>query len=190
VLNREIPVIADDFVAKEFGTGCVKVTPAHDPNDFGMGQRHNLPQINVMTDDGHMNEEAGPYQGLERFACRKKIMEDLEAAGLLEKVEDHQHAVGHCYRCSTVVEPRLSPQWFVKMKPLAEPAIKAVLDGRIKFVPTAGTRCTSSGWKTSATGASRARSGGATSIPVFYCDDCEHQWADRGKPTDLPEVRQ
>jgi valyl-tRNA synthetase len=187
VLNREIPVIADDFVAKEFGTGCVKVTPAHDPNDFGMGQRHNLPQINVMTDDGHMNEEAGPYQGLERFACRKKIMEDLEAAGLLVKVEDHQHAVGHCYRCSTVVEPRLSPQWFVKMKPLAEPALKAVLDGRIKFVPDRWNKVYIEWMENIRDWCISRQIWWGHQIPIFYCDGCDHQWADRGKPTTCPK---
>jgi valyl-tRNA synthetase len=187
VLNREIPVIADDFVAKEFGTGCVKVTPAHDPNDFGMGQRHSLPQINVMTDDGHMNEEAGPYQGLERFACRKKIMEDLEALGLLVKVEDHAHAVGHCYRCSTVVEPRLSPQWFVKMKPLAEPALKAVLDGRIKFVPDRWNKVYVEWMENIRDWCISRQIWWGHQIPIFYCDGCGHQWADRGKPTTCPK---
>ncbi len=187
VLNREIPVIADDFVAKEFGTGCVKVTPAHDPNDFGMGQRHSLPQINVMTDDGHMNEEAGPYQGLERFACRKKIMEDLEALGLLVKVEDHAHAVGHCYRCSTVVEPRLSPQWFVKMKPLADPALKAVLDGRIKFVPDRWNKVYVEWMENIRDWCISRQIWWGHQIPIFYCDGCGHQWADRGKPTTCPK---
>jgi valyl-tRNA synthetase len=187
VINREIPVIADDFVAREFGTGCVKVTPAHDPNDYGMGQRHNLPQINVMTDDGHMNENAGPYQGLERFACRKKIMEDLEAAGLLAKVEDHQHAVGHCYRCSTVVEPRLSPQWFVKMKPLAEPALKAVQDGRIRFVPDRWNKVYVDWMENIRDWCISRQIWWGHQIPVFYCDACNHQWADRGKPAACPK---
>ena len=183
VLNREIPVIADDFVDPAFGTGCVKVTPAHDPNDFAMGLRHSLPQIDVMTDDGHMNENAGPYQGLERFACRKKIMEDLEAAGLLVKVEDHAHAVGHCYRCSTVVEPRLSPQWFVKMKPLAEPALKAVQDGRIKFVPERWNKVYIEWMENIRDWCISRQIWWGHQIPIFYCDGCGHQWADRGKPT-------
>jgi valyl-tRNA synthetase len=135
VLGRAIPVIADAFVDPKFGTGAVKVTPAHDPNDYEMGQRHNLEPINVMHGDARMNEAAGPYSGLDRFECRKKILEDLEAAGLLEKTDPHKHAVGRCYRCDTVVEPRLSPQWFVKMKPLAGPALEAVRDGRIRFIP-------------------------------------------------------
>ena len=187
VIGREIPIIADDFVAKEFGTGCVKVTPAHDPNDFQMGLRHNLAQINVMTDDGHMNEEAGPYKGLERFACRKKIMEDLEAAGLLEKVDEHKHAVGHCYRCSTVVEPRLSPQWFVKMKPLAAPGIEAVKDGRIKFVPERWNKTYLEWMENIRDWCISRQIWWGHQIPIFYCDACSHEWADRGKPTTCPK---
>ncbi len=135
LMNRAIPIIADDYVDKSFGSGAVKITPAHDPNDFLVGQRHNLERINVMNPDGTMSEAAGPYQGMDRFECRKKVVADLEAQGLLVKVDEHEHAVGHCYRCHTVVEPYLSRQWFVKMQPLAEPAIKAVQDGRIKFTP-------------------------------------------------------
>jgi len=135
LMNREIPVVADDYVDRAFGTGVVKITPAHDPNDFQVALRHNLPMLNVMNGDGTMNEEAGPYAGMDRFACRKQVIADLEAQGLLVKTDPHQHAVGHCYRCDTVVEPRLSKQWFVRMKPLAEPAIEAVRTGKIVFVP-------------------------------------------------------
>ncbi len=187
VLGREIPVIADDFVDKAFGTGCVKVTPAHDPNDYQMGLRHQLPQINVMTDDGHMNGEAGPYEGLDRFACRKKIIEDLEASGVLEKVEDHAHAVGHCYRCATVVEPRLSPQWFVRMKPLAEPALKAVQDGRVRFVPDRWNKVYTDWMENIRDWCISRQIWWGHQIPVFYCDGCGHEWADRGKPTVCPK---
>ncbi|NLW44454.1 MAG: valine--tRNA ligase [Syntrophomonadaceae bacterium] len=135
ILGRVIPVVADDYVDREFGTGAVKVTPAHDPNDFEMGLRHNLPPVNVINQDGTMSDEAGPYRGLDRYECRRRIVEDLREQGYLLKVEDHTHAVGHCYRCNTVIEPMISKQWFVKMKPLAEPAMKRVLDGDIVFVP-------------------------------------------------------
>lgn len=135
LVNREIPIIADEYVDREFGTGVVKITPAHDPNDFEVGLRHDLEQVKVMNDDGTMNEKAGRYAGMDRYEARKAIVEDLEEQGLLVKIEDHKHNVGHCYRCDTVVEPIVSKQWFVKMKPLAEPAIRAVKDGRIRFVP-------------------------------------------------------
>jgi valyl-tRNA synthetase len=135
LMNREIPVIADEYVDMEFGSGAVKVTPAHDPNDFDMGRRHALPEIDVMTDDGHMSAAAGAYAGLERFAARKKVVADLEAAGLLVRVENHAHAIGVCDRCKTVIEPRASNQWFMRMKPLAEPAIAAVERGDIRITP-------------------------------------------------------
>jgi valyl-tRNA synthetase len=135
LMNREIPVIADTYVSPEFGTGIVKITPAHDPNDFEVGKRHNLPEIDVMTADGHMGDAAGPYAGLDRFQARKRVVADLEALGLLEKIEDISHAVGICDRCKSEVEPRISTQWFMKMKPLAEPAKEAVLGGLIEIVP-------------------------------------------------------
>jgi valyl-tRNA synthetase len=135
LVNREIPIIADEMVDREFGTGAVKITPAHDPNDFEVGRRHKLAEIEVMTDDGHMSAAAGAYTGMERFAARKKIVEDLKALDLLEKVTDHTHAIGICERSRTVVEPRASTQWFCKMKPLAEPAIAAVERGDILIVP-------------------------------------------------------
>ena len=119
----------------DFGTGAVKITPAHDPNDFEIGIRHNLPQIRVIADDGTMNENAGKYQGLDRFECRKRVVEDLKEQGYLEKIEPYAHKVGTCYRCHESVEAIVSRQWFVKMKPLAEPAIKAVKTKKIEFVP-------------------------------------------------------
>ena len=134
--GREIPVISDDYVDRAFGTGIVKITPAHDPNDFLVGKRHNLAEINVMTDDAHMNELAGEkYCGMDRWECRKAIVADLEVGGFLDHIEDLDNQVGHCYRCHEVVESRLSKQWFVKMKPLAEPAIAAVKSGEVRFIP-------------------------------------------------------
>ena len=134
--GREIPVISDDYVDREFGTGIVKITPAHDPNDFLVGKRHGLEEINIMTDEAHMNELAGAkYRGMDRWECRKAIVDDLEAGGFLDHIEDIDNQVGHCYRCHETVESRLSKQWFVKMKPLAEPAIAAVKSGEVKFVP-------------------------------------------------------
>jgi valyl-tRNA synthetase len=135
LMNREIPIIADAMVDREFGTGAVKITPAHDPNDFEVGRRHSLAEIDVMTDDAKMSAAAGAYAGLDRFAARKKIVEDLKAEGLLEKVSEHMHAIALCERCQTIVEPRASTQWFCKMKPLAEPAIAAVERGEIRIIP-------------------------------------------------------
>ncbi len=135
LMNREIPIVADSYVEMDFGTGAVKITPAHDPNDFEVGARHNLPVINVMTEDAFINENGGKYAGMERYAARKAIVADLEAAGVLGEIKDISHNVGSCYRCSTVIEPRVSIQWFVKMEPLAAPAIEAVKKGDTKFVP-------------------------------------------------------
>ncbi|MBD3343537.1 MAG: valine--tRNA ligase [Chitinivibrionales bacterium] len=173
LVNREIPVIADDFVDKEFGTGAVKVTPAHDPNDFQMGLRHNMEPIVVMDESGMMR---GPipekYIGTDRFACRKVVVEDLEKLGLVEKTTDHQHAVGHCYRCDTVVEPYYSDQWFVKMKPLAEPALKAALDNKITFYPSRW-RKTYLEWMENIRDWCISRQiWWGHRIPVWYCDDC------------------
>jgi len=141
VLGRKIPIIADAYVDSSFGTGAVKVTPAHDPNDFEIARRHNLPFVKIMDGEGRMTDEAGPYTGQDRFECRDRIINDLKEAGLLEKAELHRMALGRCYRCRTVVEPYLSEQWFVRIKPLAEDAIKAVRDGRIRIIPA--------GWKNS-----------------------------------------
>ncbi len=134
-INKVIPIIFDEAVDKEFGTGVVKITPAHDFNDFAVGTRHKLPMTNVMTESGHMNDHAGPYKGLSREACRKKIVEDLEVAGMIEKIEPHRHSVGHSYRSGAVVEPRLSLQWFVKIRPLADKAVSAVTSGDTQFYP-------------------------------------------------------
>jgi len=133
--NRTIPLVFDTHVEREFGSGALKVTPAHDLNDFEIARRHNLPAIKVMDDNGVMNEAAGPYAGMDRFACRAKVVADLTAQGYIDKIEDHQHGVGHCYRCQTVVEPTLSKQWFVAVKPLAQEAIRAVREGRTRILP-------------------------------------------------------
>ncbi len=136
VLNRPIPVIFDNYVDKEFGTGALKITPAHDPNDFEIGNTHQLERIKVIDEDGSMNELAGPYKGMDRFQCRERILQDLESSGLLEKTEPYSHAVGHCYRCKTMIEPLLSKQWFIKVGPLAKEAIAAVKDGKTRIVPS------------------------------------------------------
>ena len=135
IMNREIPIFGDEYVDMEFGTGCVKVTPCHDPNDFEMGQRHNLEQILVFNEDATVNENGGKYQGMDRYECRKAVVKDLEEGGYLVKIEDHEHNVGTCYRCGTTVEPMTSAQWFVKMAPLAKPAMDVVNEGKTKFVP-------------------------------------------------------
>lgn len=172
LVGREIPVIADEYVDKEFGTGCVKITPAHDPNDFEVGKRHDLEQIKVMNDDATINSFGGKYEGMDRYEARKAIVSDLEEQGLLVKVEDHSHNVGQCYRCGTTVEPIISKQWFVKMKPLAEPAIKAVKDGDTQFVPERFSK-TYMNWMENVFDWCISRQlWWGHRIPAFYCDDC------------------
>ena len=140
IMNREIPIVADDYVEMDFGTGCVKMTPAHDPNDFEVGQRHNLEIVRVIDDDGKINAQGGPYEGMDRYECRKAVIRDLEAQGYLEKIEDYTHNVSTCYRCHNDVEPLISAQWFVKMAPLVDEAIRVVKDGETKFVPERFTK--------------------------------------------------
>ena len=172
VVGRELPFVRDDFVDPEFGTGAVKVTPAHDPNDFAMGQRHDLPQVSVIDEDGKMTAEAGAYAGQDRFAARRALVEQLEAEGLLVSVEDHVHAVGHCQRCGTVVEPLLSTQWFVKIKPLAERAIEVVDTGQTEFVPTNWTK-TYNDWMTNIHDWCISRQlWWGHRIPAWYCNAC------------------
>ncbi len=174
LMNREIPIFADSFVDKAFGTGLVKVTPAHDPNDFEMGKRHNLEEINILDKNAFINENGGVYKGLSRFDARKKVLEDLEALGLLHKIEKHALSAGHCYRCHTVIEPYLSKQWFVKIKPLADDAIAAVEDGRIKFVPKSWEK-TYFEWMNNIRDWCISRQlWWGHRIPAFYCEDCEH----------------
>lgn len=187
LVGREIPIIADEYVDPAFGTGVVKITPAHDPNDFEVGRRHDLPQVVVMNLDGTMNQEAGKYQGMDRYDCRKAIVEDLKEAGVLLKIEDHLHSVGQCYRCASVVEPMVSKQWFVKMKPLAEPAIEAVVDGRIKFVPERFTKIYL-GWMENIRDWCISRQlWWGHRIPVWYCQDCNEIICDTETPTACPK---
>ena len=172
LLGRELPVIADEYVDPSFGTGAVKITPAHDPNDFEVGRRHNLPQIKVMNEDAAMNEAAGPYAGLDRYECRRRILKDLAAGGFLVRVEDISHAVGQCYRCGTVIEPALSRQWFVRMKPLAEPAIAAAQKGQVAFVPERFTRIYLNWMENIRDWCISRQLWWGHRIPVWYCGAC------------------
>jgi len=180
LVNREIPIIADRYVDIDFGTGALKVTPAHDPNDFLLGQTHDLESIKVIDDDGMMNEAAGPaYQGLERFACREKIVKDLKRQGFLLKVEPHEHQVGHCYRCKTVIEPSLSQQWFVKIKPLAEKAMAAVHEGKTRIIPETWEK-TYFDWMENIRDWCISRQiWWGHRIPAWYCNDCGHITVER-----------
>lgn len=172
LVGREIPVIADEYVDREFGTGCVKITPAHDPNDFEVGQRHNLEQIKVLNDDATMNAHAGKYEGMDRYACRKAMLIDLEEQGLLVKTEEHTHNVGQCYRCGTTVEPIISKQWFVKMKPLAQPAIDAVKNDETEFVPEHFEKVYFHWLENIKDWCISRQLWWGHRIPAFYCDDC------------------
>jgi valyl-tRNA synthetase len=173
LMNREIPIIADIYVDREFGTGVVKITPAHDPNDFEVGKRHNLPEIDVMTDDAHMSEAAGKYAGLERFIARARIVADLEELGLIDRIIEHTHSVGTCDRCKAIVEPRLSTQWFMKMKPLAEPAKKVILDGLIEVVPD-NQRTILLNWLENIRDWCISRQlWWGHRIPIWHCTDCK-----------------
>ena len=174
LVNREIPVIADEYVEKDFGTGCVKITPAHDPNDFLVGQRHGLEQIRVLNDDATVNSFGGKYEGMDRYEARKAMVADLEEQGFLVKIEDHSHNVGTCYRCHTTVEPMTSNQWFVKMEPLAKPALEVVYDGRVKFVPDRFTK-TYTNWMENVHDWCISRQlWWGHRIPAYYCDACGH----------------
>lgn len=172
LVGREIPVVADDYVDIEFGTGVVKITPAHDPNDFEVGKRHDLPVINVMTDDARIVDDYPDYAGMDRYEARKKIVEDLDKGGFLVKTEDHDHNVGTCYRCGTTVEPKVSTQWFVKMKPLAQPAIDAVKNGETKFVPERFEKIYFHWLENIRDWCISRQIWWGHQIPAFYCDDC------------------
>jgi len=184
ILNKPIPVILDRYVDVEFGTGALKITPAHDPNDFEIGLTHGLERIKVIDEDGRMSDLAGPYKGLDRFECREKILEDLKDAGLLEKIEPYRHAVGHCYRCKTMIEPLLSKQWFVKVKPLAEVAVKSVQEGRTRIFPR-NWEAVYFEWMNNIKDWCISRQiWWGHRIPAWYCDDCGEVMVAKDAPSD------
>lgn len=187
LVGREIPIVADSYVEMDFGTGVVKITPAHDPNDFEVGLRHNLPVINVMNDDATINENGGKYRGMGRYECRKQIVADLEAEGFLVKVEDHKHNVGSCYRCSTTVEPRVSKQWFVKMEPLAGPAIEAVRSGETKFVPDRFSKIYYHWMENIKDWCISRQLWWGHRIPAWYCQDCGEVIVAKEEPHTCPK---
>ena len=184
IMNREIPIVGDEYCEIGFGTGAVKMTPAHDPNDFEVGLRHNLEVIRVIADDGTINENGGPYNGMDRYECRKAIVKDLEEQGYLIKTEPYSHNVGTCYRCHNDVEPLISAQWFVKMEPLAKEAIRVVNDGTIKFVPERFTK-TYINWMENVHDWCISRQlWWGHQIPAWYCDECGHINVKREDPTE------
>ncbi|MDD3831295.1 MAG: valine--tRNA ligase [Clostridia bacterium] len=186
-VNRQVPIIADSYVEKDFGTGVVKITPAHDPNDFEVGLRHQLPVVRVMNDDGTMNSLAGKYEGLDRMQCRKQITIDMDKLGQLVKIEDYKHNVGSCYRCHTTVEPIISKQWFVKMKPLAKPAIDAVQQGDTRFIPKRFEK-TYFAWMDNIRDWCISRQlWWGHRIPVWYCQDCHEVIASIDTPHKCPK---
>ena len=187
IMNREIPIVADDYVELGFGTGAVKMTPAHDPNDFEVGLRHNLEVIRCIADDGTINENGGPYQGMDRYECRKAIVKDLEEQGYLVKTEDYSHNVGTCYRCHNDVEPLISAQWFVKMAPLAKEALRVAYDGDIRFVPERFTK-TYTNWMENVHDWCISRQlWWGHQIPAYYCDDCGEMTVSKETVTVCPK---
>ncbi len=172
LINRKIPIVADEYVDREFGTGCVKITPCHDPNDFEVGRRHNLENICVMDGNAHLNELCGKYSGMDRYEARKVLVEDLENAGFIEKIEEHSHNVAHCYRCGTTVEPLASKQWFVSMKPLAAPAIDVVKSGEIEYIPERFSKNYLHWMENIQDWCVSRQLWWGHRIPAYYCDDC------------------
>ncbi len=187
LVGKEIPLVADPYVEKDFGTGCVKITPAHDPNDFEVGLRHGLPVINIMNGDGTINQNGGKYAGMDRYAARKAIVADLEAAGYLVRVEDYSHNVGCCYRCGTTVEPLVSKQWFVKMEPLAKPAIEAVKSGETKFVPERFGKIYFHWMENIKDWCISRQLWWGHRIPAWYCQDCGEVMVAREAPHACPK---
>ena len=182
LVGRELPIVADDYVDMEFGTGVVKMTPAHDPNDFGVGQRHNLEQINVMNEDGSMNDLCGKYAGMDRYECRKELIKDLEEEGFLIKIVPHPHAVGTCYRCHTVIEPRLSEQWFVKMDELAKPAIDILKSKELQFVPERYDKTYLQWLENIRDWCISRQLWWGHQIPAYYCQECGEVIVAKEKP--------
>ncbi len=190
VANRPIPVIADEYVEKEFGTGCVKITPAHDPNDFEVGNRHGLTPMTVMDEQAKMNELAGSqFEGLDRFECRKKLLEQLEKENLLVKTDNHDHSVGHCYRCDTVIEPYLSDQWFVRMKPLAKRAIEVVENGQISFYPERWTKVYMHWMNNIRDWCISRQIWWGHRIPAYYCLECNEMIVSSETPHECPKCK-
>ena len=187
LVGREIPLIADEYVERDFGTGVVKITPAHDPNDFEVGLRHNLPVINVMTDDGHMTDDCGKYAGMDIYECRKQIVHDLEEGGYLIKVEPMKHNVGSCYRCHTVVEPRVSKQWFVRMEPLAKPAVEVVRNKEIKLIPERMEKIYYNWMENIKDWCISRQLWWGHRIPAWYCADCGETIVAKGEPDTCPK---
>ena len=187
LLGREIPIVADEYVDPAFGTGAVKVTPAHDPNDFEIGERHGCEKINVLAADATITAEGGPYVGLDRYEARKRVVADIDAAGLLVKIDDHVHSVGHCYRCHTVVEPWLSDQWFVDMKPIAAPAIECVRNGRVRFHPERWSGVYFHWMENIRDWCVSRQLWWGHQIPVFYCDTCGEMTASENDITACPK---
>ena len=187
LVGREIPIVGDDYVDMEFGTGVVKITPAHDPNDYEVGRRHSLPIIKVMNDDATMTETCGKYAGMDRYEARKAIVKDLEEQGYLLKIEEHTHNVGTCYRCGTTVEPMVSKQWFVKMEPLAKPAIESVEKGEIKFVPERFTKNYMNWMKNTRDWCISRQLWWGHQIPAWYCDDCGETVVAKSAPCNCPK---
>ena len=187
LVGRELPIVADEYVDMEFGTGVVKMTPAHDPNDFEVGLRHNLEEINVMNEDGTMNDKCGKYAGMDRYECRKAIIDDLKEEGFLIKIKEHDHAVGTCYRCHTTIEPRLSEQWFVKMDKLAEPAIKILNDKELQFVPDKFDKTYLQWLENIRDWCISRQLWWGHQIPAYYCQECGEVVVAREMPEKCPK---
>ena len=184
LVNKEIPIVADAYVDMEFGTGCVKMTPAHDPNDFEVGLRHNLESIRVLDDNGKVVEGYGRYSGMDRYEARKAIVADLEEQGYLVKVEEHTHNVGTCYRCGTDVEPIISAQWFVKMEPLAREALRVVNDGEVKFVPDRFSKIYTNWMENVHDWCISRQLWWGHRIPAWTCEDCGEMTVSETDPTE------